>query len=388
MNNVNILKNIIIEKPAYGGSCIARHNGKTIFIEYGIPGEIVDIEIIEQKKDYDTGIIIRIIQRSPHRIDPPCKNFSICGGCSYLHTSYDNELDIKKNILIDSLERIAGLKAATLPEITMIKGDRFNYRSHASIKYKDGKPGFYQKGTNNLTPFGDEGCMLIAESLNTLLTTLTVPEKIKEVRIAEDYKNVTSTSLDKDCIIEEKEHDLTYRRNIHSFFQGNRYLRGRMLKTVRDTAEPGRRERIIDAGCGIGFFTLYLARDAGHCNGYDIDEDSIAWGKSNARLNNISNTDFSLLDAAKLLPGKHAIDTVVVDPPRAGLSKKARQSIIAIGSPKLVYVSCNPATFSRDAKDIIKAGFRLEKLTLIDMFPCTHHIEVIAGFKRTVERKI
>lgn len=347
-----------------------------MLVPFGVPGETVRVRIQDEKKDYCTGTIESLACGHDARVVPACPYFGDCGGCSYLHVSYESELDMKEKILMDSLTRIARLVPDLIPPISIERGERFHYRSHASVKAPGGVPGFYRRGTNDIVPFGASGCLLLAEKLNSRIMSERAPG---DFRAALDASERVVTSRDTDAVVTENEGGITYRREIGQFFQANRLLRERMLEIVRDYAETDGGESFLDIGCGVGFFTLFLAGSSREGTGIDVSRGSIARAEENAALNNICNVRFRALHSSRVHPSRAVPELVVIDPPRAGIDRKTRKTLIAMGS-RLVYVSCNPSTFSRDAKDLVNGGYRLDRLALIDMFPSTHHIEVISRF--------
>jgi 23S rRNA (uracil1939-C5)-methyltransferase len=380
MTLVNKTITIVLEKPLYGGFCLGRHEGKAVLVPYVVPGETIRARILEEKKDYCFGIVEEIVDGSGFRSRPACVHFESCGGCSYLHLPYEKELDYKKSILIDSLARNAGMDASQLPEIEVTAGDRFHYRSHASIKVEGSSQGFYRKGTNDLVSFHETGCLLLADELNDWIRRNEPPRS--DYRIAVDSSNRVITSEDAHPVVTEKTGNLTFSRGINQFFQVNRFLRGAMQEIVANDAEIGDNESFLDIGCGVGFFTLYLAQLMKAGTGVDINRESILWAKRNADINMIHNAEFQHMPSARIHPARMRPDLIVIDPPRVGIDRKTRKTMLALSPDRMVYVSCNPSTFSRDAKEFIAGGYRIERLKLIDMFPCTHHIEVIARFAR------
>ncbi|MBN2160077.1 MAG: class I SAM-dependent RNA methyltransferase [Spirochaetes bacterium] len=367
---------ITLEKPVYGGFCLGRHAGKAVLVPFGIPGETVRVSIYDEKKDYSFGRIESPVVARDDRLTPDCPHFEECGGCSYLHVSYENELDMKTAILRESLERIAGLAPDQTPPIDIVSGGRLHYRSHASIKAPGGDPGFYRRGTNDIVPFRGNGCLLLDEELNSRIAAERSPG---DFRAAVEASGRVITSRDNETLVTEREGGITFRRHIGQFFQANRFLRGRMLEIVRRYAGLVGSESFLDVGCGVGFFTLFLSGSAREGTGIDVSRGSIGSARENAALNGIGNVRFRALHSSRVHPSRAVPDAVIIDPPRAGIDRKTRQTLSAIGS-RLVYVSCNPSTFSRDAKDLLRGGYRLDRLTLIDMFPATHHIEVISLF--------
>ena len=378
--------NLTIQKAAYGGYGLGFHEGKACFVPYAVPGDVAEIEIIQDKKSLIFGRIIRLEREAVTRIKPECPNFGICGGCDYLNITYEAELEIKKNILRESIVRIAGMNAGNIPEISVVCADRFGYRSHASVK-SDGKGvfGFYMRDSNTLVPFPDGGCRLLAPPLVELLKSMNAPQTQEkhaadELKIACSDKGDCFTSAGEKRIVRELVNGIVYERDISLFFQANRFLRSKMLDIVKEYADTDSSGEFLDIGCGVGFFTLYLAKHAKQANGIDISKDAIKQAKRNAKLNEIGNASFEARSASGAGSLKHKYHTVIADPPRAGLSANARVALKALAPGRIVYVSCDPATFARDSRDIASCGYRMQKLTLIDMFPGTQHIEVIALF--------
>ncbi len=374
MNNIIVIR---IKKSAYGGYGLGFHDGKVIFIRESLPGELIEAELFQEKRDHAFGRLIKIIEVSKNRVKPECSNFGSCGGCDYLHTDYATELNIKRDIIIDSLSRIAGLKSDDIPNIKIISDRRYNYRSHASVKCHSGINGFFMKGTSKIIQFPLNGCLLLSDELNKALSKN--HKHVNDFKISAGADKSPKFSYNKDCIIRENESNVIYDREIDCFFQANRFLRSAMLDTVKDYSAPDQDNNFIDLACGVGFFTLHLASSAKSGTGIDIAEKNIKWAKHNAKLNNINNIKFKAADASSIDSSK-PVDAVFIDPPRAGISKKTRKNIIALKPSSLIYISCDPATFSRDMSDFIKAGFRLDKLLMIDMFPATYHIEIISKF--------
>lgn len=363
-----------IVKAAYGGYGLAFADGMAVFIPYAFPGDRVRAAITVRKKNHAFAEIVDLIEPSSMRVAPECPNFGRCGGCDYLGIRYEHELEIKRTILLESIARIGGIRCDAMDQVMTIEGPRFGYRSHATVKFDEGNTGLFAGGTSSLVPFPSSGCLLASEGINEGLRAIPPPGK-GEFRIAEDATGRVFRSYEADTTLEEKEAGLVYRRHLSGFFQANRFLREKMLLAVGDFAglEPGM--GFLDLGCGSGFFTLHLGRNGNRGIGIDRDRRSIHRARENARLNGIESVTFRMGDAGTFDARGHTGDTVIADPPRAGLSARARGVIIGMLPRKIVYVSCNPTTFARDLRDFASAGYRLVRLIFIDMFPGTMHTE-------------
>jgi len=374
----NKIVNLKIEKIAHLGYGIGHHDGSTIFVRYAIPGDVVDAGPYGIKKGLIFADIIDIRSPSPARITPECKNYGTCGGCSYLCADYESELSYKKSIILDCMNRIGGVAEVDIPAIETISGPRYGYRSHAEIKTDGRCNGFYKREGNDLVPFPAEGCLLLHPSMRSGIDAGMI--KTAGYRVAVDCAGRVLNSLSGPKTVEEKEGGIAYCRDIGLFFQANRHLRGRMLDIVGEYSSLASGDEFLDIGCGVGFFTLYLSKNGARGTGFDTNGKSIEWAERNADSNLIKTCRFVKLDSSDINPYGYHAGTVLADPPRSGLSKKTRNTILAINPRKIVYVSCNPATFARDTADFIKGGYDMDRLSMIDMFPATYHVEIVSRF--------
>ncbi len=373
---------ITLGNPAYGGYTIGRDGGKVVMVPFGAPGETVRIRITDERKDYSVGAIVDVVEASPSRIAPSCPHFATCGGCDYLHLAYETELEIKRSIISDSLSRIGGLRNDDLPVVHTVCGERFHYRSHATLKASFGRHGFHGKGSNDLAAIDTTGCLLLARELNDWI--MDRPESTPDYRVAIDAEGRVINSFSGEGVVREFIGGYHFFRDVNCFFQANRYLRPALLEMVRELSAPSPGETFMDIGCGVGFFTIPCGTGFASARGIDREPANVRWAIFNMVKNNSPVIDFIAMPSSRLHPGRHGADVVLVDPPRAGLDRATRRSIRAIHPSRVIYVSCNPSTFSRDVKDFAAGGYALESLTMIDMFPGTRHIELIGLLTRGV----
>jgi len=360
-----------IEKAVFGGYGLAFYDGKAVFVEKALPGDLVYAGIYAGKKSHAFARIAEIVSQSVERVEAPCSVFNECGGCCYLRASYEDEIKYKLNIIRELLKHTGGMN--DIPQIDTITGERFYYRSRAKIKTNGYSCGFFERGSNKLSPFPTGGCLLLSPELMPLVKP---SRRVKELHVSAGAPGFEPAA----GLITEKELGIVYERGERNFFQANRFLRAPMLERVGEYAVLSKKESFIDIGCGVGFFTLHLASAAAFGKGVDINKDNIVMAERNAVLNGIANVAFELTPAADINPYRQKYNAAVLDPPRAGLDKKSRRTVNALNPERIVYVSCSPPTFARDASDFVKAGYLLDRLTFIDMFPCTQHIELIGRF--------
>ncbi|GAB4218940.1 MAG TPA: methyltransferase [Spirochaetota bacterium] len=363
---------LTIQRYANNGYGIGFIDGKTVFVPYSAVGDTVAVTITRQAKNYCFASITDIITPSPNRITPQCPAFTHCGGCDFLHIPYKEELTVKKELFMNTLTHIGGLSHHILPAIELISGERFHYRSHATLQSDGTHIGFYKKDSHSVEPIPAKGCLLLHEKLNTFILSQSCDSHANEpIKIAIDAQS--SICSDPTAVITEQECGITYERSVSTFFQANRFLRSKMLLVVDELSQSF--ASILDVGCGVGFFSIYLAKRM-KGTGIDTNIQSIEWARYNAKRNNVT-VDFHTVSIENYHPFKHTHECIIIDPPRQGISKRGRKTIVAMNPSCIIYVSCNPVTFARDIKSFVDSNYRLQKLYMIDMFPCTHHTEVI-----------
>jgi 23S rRNA (uracil1939-C5)-methyltransferase len=392
---------------AHGGDGVARFEGKVVFVPYVIPGEEVLIDLVEDKAAYARGRPLEIIKPSPDRVEPRCRHFGTCGGCQWQHISYDRQLSLRREILQSQLTRIAHLPDVPAKP-TVAAREAWNYRNHVQLHLDDeGRLGFMSALAEEVVPISE--CHIMHPLVWEIFTGL-------EVDFAELEKvslRASTTSGEQLLILEttsseapEVEVDLpvscvllladgtavTYVGSPHiteavggrslrisaaSFFQVYTAQTERLLSTVIDYASPRGDELLLDLYCGVGTFSLNLADRVSEVVGIDSSEAAIADAAYNAQ----AEADVLYLHGPVedlISAVEEEVDLAIVDPPRRGMSKEAIAAVIQKAPPRLIYVSCDPATLARDASRLIQAGYQLVEVQPVDMFPQTYHIEAVA----------
>lgn len=425
-----------VDSLAHDGRGVGRINGKTVFIDGALPGETVTFRYWQSHRNYDEGIAEEILTPSANRVTPRCAHFRECGGCSLQHLAAEQQIHHKQQILLDNLRHIGNVQPQTiLPPLT---GPHWGYRRKArlGVKYVLKKQkmmiGFREKRSALLTDV--EQCHVLHPAigqklpqLKELLTSLDVYLHVPQIEIAvsdestalifrhllplspadtDKLKNFGATHAYRiytqsggpntvTLLWAGTPQDLSYRLvdfNIELFFQPNDFtqvnsdINRRMVPYAIELLAPTASETVLDLFCGLGNFTLPLARRAQSVTGVEGDERLVQQAKHNAAYNQLTNVNFfaANLFEQRLTAGwaQQRFDKILLDPPRAGASEIVKE-IAQFGASKLVYVSCNPATLARDASDLGKQGYQLMQAGVMDMFPHTAHVEAIAVFERT-----
>jgi 23S rRNA (uracil1939-C5)-methyltransferase len=431
---------LTIEKLIYGGDGLARlpadehGSGKAVFVPFVLEGERIEASLLEQKRSFARGRADTILQASPRRVEPLCPYFLRCGGCHYQHASYEHQLEIKAAVLKENLRRTAKLELRT--RVTIHPSPPWKYRNRTRLKVRTAPEfalGYYKLGSHELLAV--EECPVSAPLINRAIAAFwkmgrerTVPDGIHEVEFfvdAEDAQLLVEVSCEPGTSstpirewagavqsalpeiagvvvfktrssgmtapIEPKPvagsgaTEITYRTNGAShrvsagaFFQVNRHLINDLVKiVVREYSG----DRALDLYAGVGLFSTILSRRFAQVIAVEASQTSHADLLYNSP-DNVKAVRATTVDFLRSAAGKWRPDLVVVDPPRSGLGKNVVQSLVGLGAHRITYISCDPATASRDLAGLLSAGYRIEQVHLIDLFPQTYHLESVFHLAR------
>jgi 23S rRNA (uracil1939-C5)-methyltransferase len=401
----------------YGGESLGRlPDGRAVFVPFALPGEKVRVRLTEEKRSHARADLVEVLEPSPERIQPLCIHFGECGGCHYQHIPYPLQLEIKRNILREQLERIGGLDNP--PVLPAVPSPRpYYYRNHVQFHLtRDGKLGYHR--FHSETVFAARECHLPEERLNVVWPQLDfemIPE-IERVGLrlgAEDDVQLILESSDiqaPELSVEEmsiaavhlseagslvlagSEYTAIevlgrpFRVSAGSFFQVNTPMAEAMVSHILENLEKlqpqGGWQAALDVYCGAGLFSAFLAPLAARLTG--IEENPYAAEDFVVNLDEFENVELYEAPAGAALPAINLqADLVLVDPPRVGLERAALDAILHMSPAVLVYVSCDPSTLARDARRLVKGGYSLSQTTPFDLFPQTYHIESVSLFLKS-----
>ncbi len=425
------------------GEGVGRLDNLTVFVEGALPGEKVSAEIIDTKKNYAVGKLIKILRESPDRVQPICPIFEQCGGCQLQHLSYPAQLIWKRQQVVDAIERIGKIRGVEIFD-TLGMENPLRYRN--KMQFPVGKNlaiGCYARGSHkiidtdicliqkdvadkvlvavkkilrrfNISPYDEDSHKGILRHVMSrvgfngeLMIVLVTATKIlpNEKNIAKairaELPNVTSIQQNVQTFhnnvilgretkilygkptIKDKIGKLEFNISARSFFQVNTTQAEVLYETAKKFACLTGKETVIDAYCGTGTIGLYVAKNAYKVIGVEIVNSAIDDANKNARENKIRNAEFIVGDAVKVIPRLDIYaDVVIVDPPRAGCDRKVLETLAAMNPARIVYVSCNPATLARDLAILAELGYHTKKIQPVDMFPHSSHIEAVAQVEK------
>jgi 23S rRNA (uracil1939-C5)-methyltransferase len=419
---------------AHDGRGVARVDGKTVFIDGALPGERVRFRVFKRRRQLDEAGLVEVLVASPERVVPACEHFGICGGCSLQHLSAPAQLAAKQRQLLDNLERIGKVRPERV--LAPLRGPAWAYRRRARLGVK-----YVHKKGRVLAGFRERDKPYIADlrrcevlqaplaalprDLAALVETLAIREKIPQVEVSagdaatalvfrvleppgpEDTEKIAAFGAEYGVQIFLQTGGLDTVRALHphyppltyavdegraviefgpvDFIQVNREINASMVTAALELLQLTASDTALDLFCGLGNFTLPLARRARRVLGVEGDASLVAKAESNAARNGVGNAAFvkeNLFEPAQFGPWAHErYDVVLLDPPRAGAA--ALLTRMAHWRPRrVVYISCHPGSLARDAETLVHAqGFRLTCAGVMDMFPQTTHVESIAVFE-------
>lgn len=424
---------VSIDNLSHEGRGVGRVNGKTIFVRGALPGEVALVRKTRGRKSFDEGLALEVSNPNPDRVAAECEHYEICGGCSLQHLASEKQIAHKQSVLLELFEHHANARPVEV--LSPLTGDIWHYRRRARLGVK-----LVEKKGGVLVGFREKASPYIADivkcevldtrvghrlgDLRKLINGLSIANKIPQLEVAMgdettaiiirhleslsqddivslvDFQNHMGISLflqpgGEDSIhpLNEQTEYLAY--NVagvdfeftpSNFVQVNHSINVQMIDAVSTHLALGSQDNLLDLFCGLGNFTLPLARLVNSVHGIEGDTDLVNLAAANAVANGIDNATFVKMDLAdeQLLSTLATADynKILLDPPRSGA-----QQLLASGSldhiEMIAYVSCNPVTLARDAKHLLENhGFSLTKLGVMDMFPHTSHVESLAVFAR------
>lgn len=418
---------VVVERILPGGLGLAHADGRTVMVALAAPGDRLRVRIDRLKGNVAFASIIEVLERSLHRIEPPCPYFGRCGGCDFQQLNYQAQLDAKVQIIRDCLRRIGGMEP--VPDFCITPApSEWRYRARAQWQYDSVRRrlGYFESGSRRVCDVAD--CAVLAPELQSELERMrgrmqqgALPDDARHFRvIAGD--DAISIKDDKGRASEQSDvirgditrtiHGETYHFNAESFFQTNADLLPQLIDAAVGEARGG---TAIELYCGVGLFTVPLARQFERVIGVEGDTAATEFARQNLSRAGLGNAEVVNGDVANWLENLESehrlerkrpacgesdpateimrasetlalqstlsalkkVDFLLLDPPRTGAESRVISGILRAQPKKICYVSCDPATLARDLKKLIAGGYTLEKITAFDMFPQTHHVETV-----------
>jgi len=370
-------KKLKIEKIVHKGFGLARDKKKVYFIPYTIENEEVSIRVAQVKKNYIYALPEKISQPSPYRVIPKCTHFQVCGGCDFQHIDYTHQSIIKKNIIKEFLRR---QNIFLKKEINYISSPQsYHYRINARFHIKNERFGYFKKISHKLV--GIKECPVMDDNIMNFIKPIKDFHLLNTVKIKTDNNNNISSNIMKNRL-QYSVDDLDIYYDFRAFFQSNKFLIEKWLEEIVDFISDFNKKRIIELYCGTGIISLFLTKQfkINRITGIDKDNALINFARISRERNRLFKVKFIAGKVEKAIEEFQFANIIIMNPPRQGLSEDAVNKIVKLKAEAIIYSSCEISTFFRDAEKIIYHGYKLERLTGLDIFPQTYHFEIVGLF--------
>ncbi len=374
---------------AKGGSGIVRAADRTVFVPGVLAGETVEFSLRGRQRSVWRGELLRVLEASPWRVTPACPHYGSCGGCNLQHMSYEEQLRCKKEILIGNVKRIAGVEVE--PGLAVLASPPERYRSKGEFQVRGGMAGFFARESHRVVAIS--GCRLLPEAVEEFFLSqrsrlagrdeaqLQVITNGRELAARLEASDGREEWFGAGRTVRVTAGSYEYEFAPDNFIQANLFQLRPMLELLEGVLERERPATAADLFCGAGFFTLPLAARCREVLAMESDGRNVAALRANLGRHQAGHV--RVVEADVLHASIPALDLVVVDPPRGGLSPRLVNAISGGGARRIVYFSCDSATFARDLRLFIGHGYGLKDLRLIDNFPQSDHFEIFSVLKKT-----
>jgi 23S rRNA (uracil1939-C5)-methyltransferase len=384
-----------VEKLVYGGDGLARLDGRVVFAPFVLPGERVRAATDRQRPGLVQARTLEVLEPAVERVEPACPVFGRCGGCHYQHAPHEYQLAAKRSILVEELRRLGKIEPPG--EIAVISGEPWGYRNRVQLHVENGEIGYWEARSHKLCatavcPIASPKTEQAIGALAGMLHDPRWPRFVQSLEIFTDEERVQLNVHDTEKPVARRFFDwcgenipgmvvgaLDYRGEFrvssNSFFQVNRFLIDQLAEAALDGAEG---DSALDLYAGVGLFTLPLARRFQKVTAVESGGGAsrdLRFNLDRAGLTQV-RSDAATVEAF-LEKLKRAPDFMLVDPPRAGLGKQVVDRLKVLRPRLLTIVACDPATLARDLASLVAGGYKMQKITLVDLFPQTFHLETV-----------
>jgi 23S rRNA (uracil1939-C5)-methyltransferase len=391
-----------IEKLVYGGDGLARVDGRVTLAPYVLPGERVRLRAVSEKPGLIRAAPLEILQASPERAAPGCPYFGRCGGCQYQHASYEAQLGAKRAILVEELRRQAKIDMAP-DAIGIIAGEAWGYRNRVQLHIEEEHLGYREAGSHKLCAI--DQCPIASPKINEVIAALNRmakdrrwPRFVRSLEIFTDEESVQLNVLETTRPVAKHffewcseaipgfvsgplDYQGRFRVSGNSFFQVNRFLLDELAKAALEGAAG---DMAVELYAGVGLLTSPLAGRFREVTAVEAGSGAVRDLRWNADRQGLANITAEQQSAEKFLRSlERAPDLILLDPPRAGLGPQVVAELLRLRPGMVTIVACDPVTLGRDLGALTAGVYRIERLTLVDLFPQTFHFETVAHLKRS-----
>ncbi len=362
------------DRMAHGGKAVARHEGQAVFVAGAMPGDTVEVVVTGLGKRHLLAATTEVLEASPDRELAPCTYFGTCGGCQWQTARYEAQLGWKQEIVAGQLRHLARLEVEVRPALSV--GPPFGYRNRIDLRITEGRPALFKEASHELVPI--DNCLVLVPALQKLMADPGNLEGVERLTLRAGVRTGEAVSLVDHGFgrIHEEVGGTRFRISGHAFFQNNTDGAEALVALVGEALAPHAGDVLVDGYAGGG---LFAATVGANCEVFAVESDPTA--ASDLAANTTAEVFVDKFERCEGLPTSW--DLAVVDPPRAGLGRPGVEKLTSGWPRAIAYVSCDPASFARDAALLKEGGYSLDWAQPVDMFPQTFHVEVVGRFSPT-----
>jgi 23S rRNA (uracil1939-C5)-methyltransferase len=400
------MRELTIDSIAHGGEGVGRVDGKAHFVAGAMPGERVEVEVVREKRRWARARLIRVVEASPDRLEPPCPVFGRCGGCTWQYAAYERQLEWKRNVVVGQLAHLGRLENVDVRP-TLAPGSPFAYRNRMDFAVLDGRPALHRHSSDRLVSL--TGCLLLKPQLAGLFASLGDLTGVRKVvlragvntgdalillegRVPEQAPTWEASVVARSHAglqtvrgrpwFEEEVDGARFHIPAPSFFQVNTEGAGLLVALVGAAAGVTSEDVLLDGYAGVGLFAGTVGRTARRVVTVDSSRASFRAITRNLGAS-IPGRFHSMLGGFEATSAavEEPWDVAIVDPPRTGLGTAGVDAVTRTAPRTIVLISCDPASLARDAQLLTTATYRLDWVQPVDLFPQTYHVETVARFE-------
>ena len=391
---------VTVEKLVYGGDGLARMDGRVVFAPFVLPGELIRVKAEREKPGLVNARTLKVLEPAAGRVAAPCPVFGRCGGCHYQHAAYPHQLAAKRSILEEELRRLGKIEPPA--EIAVLAGEPWGYRNRVQLQVEKGRLGYLEMRSHKMCgiaqcPIASPKLNQAIETLNRMLQDPKWPRMVRSLELFTDENSVQLNLIETGRPVARRffewcaenipgmvegalDYNGQFRVSRGSFFQVNRFLLEKLVEIAVEGAEG---ESAFDLYAGVGLFVPALARKFHHVTAVESGSGAVRDLQFNAERAGLANVRAETNMVEQFLQEQERpADFVLLDPPRAGLGKAVVRRLAELQARQVALVACDPATLARDLAGLLAAGYRMERMTMIDLFPQTYHVEAVVLLQR------
>lgn len=369
-----LISGLRVGKPAHGGACVARHEGRVVFVRHALPGELVDVQVTDASRDnLWRGDAVGVVEASPDRVTPPCPVAGSCGGCDFQHATGTAQRRMKSEVITEQLSRLAHLEwdVAVQP----VDDEVLGWRTRMDYVAADGRVGLRAARSHELIDLPDDGCLIARPEIRDPRAFSLARERVRMVQAASGTSVIVDDRVEHGrAVVTERAAGRAYQVDADGFWQVHTRAAETLVGAVMRALDPQPGDTALDLYCGVGLFAGALVDAGATVTGVEVSRAAVRHAQANVPEARFITAPTHR--AMRQVPAR--CDLVVLDPPRKGAGEQVCRAVASRQPRAIAYVACDPAALARDVGYFSRLGYVPSDVQAFDLFPMTHHVECVA----------